>query len=116
MDRRRFLKVVGIGIIGLAVASFVKPDKLRDTPKTEEWMEEVKPLEPLVLRNDDIVRRDNVTLSQDSLYIAQPEYTVGRIESDRDLEIYTDDMKVSITKMAKRLKEIESKVFEGKIG
>ena len=38
MDRRRFLKVAGMGLMGLAVAPFVKLPKTEDTPPPKEQL------------------------------------------------------------------------------
>lgn len=90
MNRRRFLKVFGIGGLGLALAPLLGLPKVKNEPKTEEWLK--KAPKPVILSDD--------TLGYRPLPVVEP------------LLITTPDGEVYFSKMAKRLKEIEGKVFD----
>ena len=47
MDRRRFLKVAGIGMFGLAAAPFIKFPKTEDAPKPKEELINLTPPKPV---------------------------------------------------------------------
>ena len=110
MNRRSFIKMLGTGGVGLALASVISLPEVKNKPKTEEWLKKTEPIE---IVGGDLLPDADATYGYDSSMSWTTTYLSSPLSSSAEpFQITTPNGVVYFSKMAERLKEIEEKVFD----
>lgn len=107
MDRRDFLKAGFIGGLGLIAAPLIaKLPKEKDKPKTEEWLEKSTVSDNNLSVDRTVSAGDSLTAERWNDVIID----LGNLKRAPLIIDYNNET-IDVYKMAKRLKELENKVW-----